>query len=106
MSKALLGLLVTTITASIFLVSKVYAQEEYPLPVICDTKGSIQTLISSYGEEPLFIGNDGQQGVKNLKVLITTNDITKTFSVILISEEQERACVVSTGVGFKNIFKY
>jgi|688.fasta_scaffold1054839_1 hypothetical protein len=103
MFKVLSGIVLTT---SLILVSKVHAQEQFELPVICDKPNLVQNLIKSYNEEPVFVGNDGQHNVTNLKIMITSNDVTKTFSVIMISEEQNRTCVISTGIGFKNYFKF
>ena len=85
--------------------TKVHAQQQFELPVVCSNLEHGFKMLEPYNEEPIFLGEDGQQGVENLKLMVTVNEVTKTFSVIFYSEQQSRMCVVSTGTGFKNYFK-
>ena len=72
--------------------------EQY-LPVVCSTLAVGSEVLSKFGELPIFAGKDDQQNVNNLNVMVFVNKETQTFTVALLSKEQNRFCAVSSGQG-------
>lgn len=73
--------------------------ENYDLPVICAPIKEGLEVFKKFGEVPLFAGNDTQHEIDGLTAIVLVNKETQTYSVILISEQHDRLCAVSSGRG-------
>lgn len=81
----------------------VKSQQAFELPVICGPIDKNLELVASYDEKPFFTGHDNfheQFGVSNLNIAVFVNKVTDTFTVALLSKEQKRFCVLSSGKGY------
>lgn len=72
---------------------------EYFIPAVCSSSEEFVELISKYSESPVFIGEDTQNADYKLKVIVFNNEETNTYTITLISKEENRACSVSSGHG-------
>ena len=78
------------------------AQQVFQMPVVCGPLDKNLEAISGYNEKPILIGKDNlhqQFDVPGLSAVVFVNKTTETFTVALMSSEQKRLCIVSSGVG-------
>ena len=79
------------------------AQTVHQIPVICGPlEKNLELIADKYNEKPFFLGNDNlheQFDVSGLSLAVFVNKITDTFTVALMSNEQKRICIISSGVG-------
>lgn len=67
--------------------------------MVCGTIANGLEVIKKYKEVPIFLGNDYQHDVTNLNVIVLVNKETQTYTVALVSKEQNKFCSVSAGEG-------
>lgn len=76
-------------------------------PVICDTYENAHKIITEdAGEVPIVLGNTAQEDNTFKQMTVTYNKDTGTWTLMLISPEAERVCVVEIGNGIQVNTKY
>ncbi len=74
-------------------------QIKQQLPVACGSIANGYLAMSQYKEMPLFVGLDSQHNVENLAVIVFVNKDKKTFTVALLSKDNNLFCAISSGEG-------
>jgi hypothetical protein len=76
------------------------SQQVHELPVVCGPLDTNLELIASYNEKPFLAGKDDLQeqfGASNLNMVLFVNRQKGTYTVTLLSKDQKRICIVSSG---------
>lgn len=81
------------------LITSVNAQSNTNLPVACSSIAKGLEVISTFKEVPTFMGKDEQHEIENLNLVMFLNKETQTFTIALVSKEQNRFCAISSGTG-------
>lgn len=74
------------------------APKKINLPVPCFETKEVSKILEQHKEEYLFLGIDNMHGVKNLTTILFYNKETKTYSVILSVQDNDLACVITSGM--------
>ena len=69
-------------------------------PVICDRAGvMMQYLLEKHGEVPIWLGSKEKS-----TVTILANPKTQSWTIIHFQGQEDIACILETGIGFKFMF--
>lgn len=94
MSKIFCSIVIGTSLSTVVLPSK---GETLYIPAFCDTIVNGFELAKEFKESPIFHGVDEIQEVNGLQTVVFFNQTTKTFTVMLLSRDQNKACMVTAG---------
>ena len=69
-------------------------------PVVCDRAGElIRYLTQTHGEVPVWVGSKEKS-----TATILANPKTQSWTIVHFQSQEDIACVLETGVGFKFMF--
>ena len=71
--------------------------EKVPMEAVCDDLSAILEVLKRAGEQPLFMGKDNIYSADSIYTIVYQNNMSGTFTVILIEKQSARACVLSSG---------